>query len=119
VQVSQDSDLILNNRPGLRMIEVSNTHRALGKEHEYEILAGKIKRKSQEMIDKDKADKEEFYRQRVMPEYLRDDTDILNEILIEHINGLNKKAGFPNIDLNTIKTQLKQRRELHRNPDKK
>jgi hypothetical protein len=118
VQVSQDSDLILNKRPRLIMMEVSNNHRALGKEHEYEILEGKIKRKPQERIDKEKADKEEFHRQRVMPEYLRDDTDILNEILVEHINGLNKKAGFPNIALNTIKTELKHRRESYRNPDK-
>lgn len=47
VSVSKASDLALNKETGCKLFVVSNTHRALGKVHEYEIKVGKIKRREQ------------------------------------------------------------------------
>ena len=117
--VSRDSDLVLNKKEGLELFKVSNSHRAIGRLHEYEILEGKIKRKSQVRIDKHESDKQEAMEQGRMPEFLKSDDELINEIMIEKINTLNAQAGITNISIEELKADLVERRELHRNPDKK
>ncbi len=119
VQVSRDSDLVLNQINGLEMLEVASAHTAIGREHEYEIKQGEIKRKAQSVIDKEVSDKQEAINQHRMPEFLKTDEELFDQILIEHINKLNTQAGIESIDIEELKADLESRRELHRNPDKK
>lgn len=119
ITVSRDNDLILNKKEGLEMFEVANAHSAMGRLHEYEILQGKIKRKPQTRIDKEESDKQEAREQHRMPAYLKSDDELINEILIEHINKLNAQSGLSSINIEELKADLETRRELHRNPDKK
>ena len=100
------------------MFEVSNTHRALGKLHEFEILQGKIKRKSQERIDKQESDKQEIEIQKRMPAYLKSDEEVKDEIILEYINQL--KGQGSNITTNDLKVEVEKRKQgIYRNPDKK
>lgn len=118
-KVSRSSDLVLNKKQGLEMFEVANAHSAMGRIHEYEILQGKIKRKSQARIDKEESDKQQAIDQERMPTYFKSDDELINEILIDKINALNTQAGISNISADDVIAELEIRRELYRNPDKK
>jgi hypothetical protein len=57
VTVSRDSDLALNKRVGMKLIEVTAGHPCINKPEEYEIKSGKVKKKTVSKIAKEKKDR--------------------------------------------------------------
>ena len=114
--MSAEEDFLASTKDG-DWIEIDEKHPLARGERQdlYTVDNGKLKKKTKAIIARETKESEIAEEQRRMPEFLKDDTEILNEILVEHINELNTSAGIPKINMDTIKKKLNQSREQYRN----
>lgn len=120
LSMSCKNDFLLNIK-NEDYIEINRHHQLArgGIQNHWIVSNGKLKKKAKAIITKESKERDDVEKQRMMPEYLKDDTEIINEILIDSINELNMQTGLSPIDTNSIKAQLIERREQYKNPNKK